>query len=157
MHDLLPEGRSGAGDESAGSDFAGMAKKITWWQAAEILGLSDRSMRRWRERYEEFGYDGLLDRRQARVRRNGCQWRWWSRCTLLPPLHLLITVRLFQHPHLLTSTTTASTDRRGFVATNVELSNEPGAHLSNDDSAGRVQSPGGKVSRIRQIKPDSFR
>jgi transposase len=42
-----------------------MAKKITWWQAAEILGISDRSMRRWRERYEEFGYDGLFDRRQG--------------------------------------------------------------------------------------------
>ena len=40
-----------------------MAKKITWWQAAEIVGISDRSMRRWRERYEEFGYDGLFDRR----------------------------------------------------------------------------------------------
>lgn len=26
------------------------AKKITWWQAAEIIGISDRSMRRWRER-----------------------------------------------------------------------------------------------------------
>src|SRR5438309_773114 len=42
------------------------AKKITWWQAAEIIGLSDRSMRRWRERYEEFGYDGLFDRRQGK-------------------------------------------------------------------------------------------
>ncbi len=30
-----------------------MAKKITWWQAAEIIGISDRHMRRWRERYEE--------------------------------------------------------------------------------------------------------
>jgi transposase len=40
-----------------------MAKKITWYQAAEILGISDRHMRRWRERYEEFGYDGLFDRR----------------------------------------------------------------------------------------------
>src|ERR1700724_2996825 len=40
-----------------------LAKKITWWQAAEIIGISDRHMRRWRERYEEFGYDGLLDRR----------------------------------------------------------------------------------------------
>jgi hypothetical protein len=28
-----------------------MAKKITWWQAAEIIGISDRHMRRWRERY----------------------------------------------------------------------------------------------------------
>src|SRR6202790_95375 len=43
-----------------------IAKKITWWQAAEILGLSDRSMRGWRERYEEFGYDGLFDRRQGK-------------------------------------------------------------------------------------------
>src|SRR5229473_2177161 len=25
-----------------------MAKKITWWQAAEIIGISDRHMRRWR-------------------------------------------------------------------------------------------------------------
>jgi leucine-zipper of insertion element IS481 len=40
-----------------------MAKKITWWQAAEIIGVSERSMRRWRERYAEFGYDGLFDRR----------------------------------------------------------------------------------------------
>ncbi len=39
-----------------------LAKKITWWQAAEIIGISDRSMRRWRQRYEEFGYDGLFDR-----------------------------------------------------------------------------------------------
>src|SRR6202522_383946 len=43
-----------------------MAKKITWWQAAEILGISDRQMRRWRERYEEEGYDGLLDRRRGK-------------------------------------------------------------------------------------------
>ena len=43
-----------------------MAKKITWWQAAEIIGISDRHMRRWRERYEEFGYDGLMDRRRGK-------------------------------------------------------------------------------------------
>ena len=24
-----------------------MGKRISWWQAAEILGISDRSMRRW--------------------------------------------------------------------------------------------------------------
>ena len=39
--------------------------KITWWQAAEIIGISDRQMRRWRKRYEERGYDGLLDRRRG--------------------------------------------------------------------------------------------
>jgi transposase len=42
-----------------------MAKRITWWQAAEILGISDRHMRRWRERYVEEGYNGLLDRRRV--------------------------------------------------------------------------------------------
>ena len=40
-----------------------MAKKITWTQAGEILGLCDRQMRRWKERYMEFGYDGLFDHR----------------------------------------------------------------------------------------------
>ena len=43
-----------------------MAKKITWWQAAEILGISDRHMRRIRERYVEEGYNGLLDRRRGK-------------------------------------------------------------------------------------------
>src|ERR1700746_819687 len=42
-----------------------MARKITWFQAAEILGFTDRHVRRIRERYEEFGYDGLLDRRRG--------------------------------------------------------------------------------------------
>ena len=44
-----------------------MAKKITWLQAAEIIGISDRQMRRWRERYEEFGFRGLFDRRRGQA------------------------------------------------------------------------------------------
>jgi transposase len=43
-----------------------LAKKITWWQAAEIIGISDRQMRRWHERYEEFGFRGLFDRRRGK-------------------------------------------------------------------------------------------
>ncbi len=43
-----------------------MAKKITWWAAAEIIGVSDRTMRRWRERMEEGGYAGLADRRKGK-------------------------------------------------------------------------------------------
>ena len=43
-----------------------MAKKITWWAAAEILGVTDRTMRRWRERLEEDGYSGLADRRKGK-------------------------------------------------------------------------------------------
>jgi transposase len=46
-----------------------MAKKITWWDAAEIIGVCDRTMRRWRERMEEHGYSGLADRRKGKVSR----------------------------------------------------------------------------------------
>src|ERR1039458_1552565 len=41
------------------------AGKIMWWQAAEMIGISDRQLRRWRKRYEDSGYDGLLDRRRG--------------------------------------------------------------------------------------------
>ena len=43
-----------------------MAKKIRWWDAAEIIGVTDRTMRRWRERLEEGGYCGLADRRKGK-------------------------------------------------------------------------------------------
>jgi len=39
-----------------------VAKKITWWQAAEILGISERSMRRWKFGYEKHGLRGLFDK-----------------------------------------------------------------------------------------------
>ena len=44
-----------------------MAKKITWWAAAEIIGVCDRTMRRWRERLETHGYSGLGDRRKGKA------------------------------------------------------------------------------------------
>src|SRR5467141_2074808 len=43
-----------------------MATKITWWAAAEIIGVTDRTMRRWRERLEGDGYAGLGDRRKGK-------------------------------------------------------------------------------------------
>src|SRR6201986_5516009 len=43
-----------------------MAKKITWWEAAEIIGVTDRTMRRWRERMQSDGYSGLVDRRKSK-------------------------------------------------------------------------------------------
>ena len=42
-----------------------MAKRITWWQAAEIIGIGEQQMRRWHRRYEKCGYDGLWDRRRG--------------------------------------------------------------------------------------------
>ena len=44
-----------------------MAKKINWLAAAEILGVSDRTMRRWRIGMEKFGYTGLADRRKGKA------------------------------------------------------------------------------------------
>ena len=43
-----------------------MAGKLQWWQAAEIVGVSGRTMRRWRWRYQQHGYDGLYDRRKGK-------------------------------------------------------------------------------------------
>jgi transposase InsO family protein len=37
--------------------------ELHWFRAAEILGIDARSWRRWRDRYERYGYDGLMDRR----------------------------------------------------------------------------------------------
>jgi transposase len=43
-----------------------MAKKISWMSAAEIAGITDRTMRRIRERYQKFGYTGLFDQRRGK-------------------------------------------------------------------------------------------
>jgi transposase len=43
-----------------------MSGQLSWLQAAEIIGVTPRQMRRWRARYAEHGYDGLLDRRRRR-------------------------------------------------------------------------------------------
>ena len=51
-----------------------MSGRIEWWQAAEILGLSCRSMRRWKERYQQHGYDGLWDRRRQRPSPKRVPW-----------------------------------------------------------------------------------
>src|SRR5438552_5354114 len=43
-----------------------MSGALTWPQAADILGMHPRSLRRWRARQQRVGYDGLLDRRRQR-------------------------------------------------------------------------------------------
>jgi transposase len=40
--------------------------KINWIQAAEILGMSDRQLRRWRNSWNKYGYGGLFDGRTQR-------------------------------------------------------------------------------------------
>ena len=51
-----------------------VAKRISWWTAAEILGVTDRTMRRWRQRLERDGYAGLADRRKGKPSRRRIPW-----------------------------------------------------------------------------------
>ncbi len=43
-----------------------LSGEIHWFRAADILGWSPRTLRRWRERYEVHGYAGLIDKRLLR-------------------------------------------------------------------------------------------
>src|SRR5262245_41704993 len=43
-----------------------MAKQMTWWQAAEILGVSTRTIRRMKRNWKKAGFDGLYDHRHHR-------------------------------------------------------------------------------------------
>jgi len=43
--------------------------QITWIQAAQIIGITDRQMRRLKLRYEHDGVDGVMDQRGGRPRR----------------------------------------------------------------------------------------
>jgi Homeodomain-like domain len=62
-----------------------MAKKITWMEAAEIAGVTDRTMRRIKQRYQEFGYNGLFDQRPESEACIGCRWRQPRKCWRLHP------------------------------------------------------------------------
>ncbi|HLK51388.1 MAG TPA: helix-turn-helix domain-containing protein [Bryobacteraceae bacterium] len=43
-----------------------IAKKITWLDAADIAGVSATTIARMRQKYEEFGYDGLYDQQRRK-------------------------------------------------------------------------------------------
>jgi transposase len=43
-----------------------MSGELSWVQAADMLGMRPRSLRRWRARLQRVGNDGLLDRRRQR-------------------------------------------------------------------------------------------
>ena len=83
-HGRVSGSRGGAGDESPMKVqeviLRTMSGEFAWVQAAEILGLSPRSMRRWRARYEEHGYDGLYDRRTRRPSPQRVPVGPWSQC-----------------------------------------------------------------------------
>ncbi len=39
------------------------SRQIRWTEAADIIGVSYRTMKRWKSRYQEHGYDGIFDQR----------------------------------------------------------------------------------------------
>src|SRR5256885_10576783 len=43
------------------------ASEFSQLEAAELLGVGERTFRRWRQRYEDDGEAGLLDRRAAQI------------------------------------------------------------------------------------------
>ena len=51
-------------DEVYGRTYRGELSQL---EAAEILGMSERTFRRWRDRFEAEGAEGLYDRRLGRV------------------------------------------------------------------------------------------
>ena len=51
-------------DEVYGRTYKGELSQL---EAAEILGMSERTFRRWRDRFEAEGAEGLYDRRLGRV------------------------------------------------------------------------------------------
>ncbi len=59
-------------------------RELTWIQAAEILGCTTRSLRRWKMRYQKFGVHGLVDGR-TRGHRSP---RWIPRGEVEPLLQL---------------------------------------------------------------------
>lgn len=46
-----------------------LSGELTWFAAADILQMTPRNLRRWRERYERWGYNGLVDRRRCPSKR----------------------------------------------------------------------------------------
>ena len=43
------------------------ARNLSQFEAAEILGMHERTFRRWRDRYEDEGLEGLYDRRLGKA------------------------------------------------------------------------------------------
>ena len=62
--DGVRRGRGGAGDEASEVILRALSGEFTWLQAADIIGIDPRSLRRWRARYATGERLALYDRRQ---------------------------------------------------------------------------------------------
>lgn len=66
-----------------------LSGELHWFRAAEILGWSPRTLRRWRERYETHGHSGLIDRRLLRPSKRR-----------VPPLQVELVLRLYRERYV---------------------------------------------------------
>jgi transposase len=62
-----------------------LSGEVHWFRAAEILGWSPRTLRRWRERFETHGTSGLIDRRLLRPSKRR-----------VPPAQVELVLRLYR-------------------------------------------------------------
>ena len=62
-----------------------LSGELHWFRAAEILGWSPRTLRRWRERFETHGHRGLIDRRLLRPSKRR-----------VPPAQVELVLRLYR-------------------------------------------------------------
>ena len=62
-----------------------LSGELHWFQAAEILGWSPRTLRRWRDRFETHGHSGLIDRRLLRPSKRR-----------VPPAQVELVLRLYR-------------------------------------------------------------
>jgi transposase len=62
-----------------------LSGEVHWFRAAEILGWSPRTLRRWRERFETHGHSGLIDRRLLRPSKRR-----------VPPKQVELVLRLYR-------------------------------------------------------------
>jgi transposase len=62
-----------------------LSGELHWFRAADILGWSPRTLRRWRERFETHGRSGLIDRRLLRPSKRR-----------VPPVQVELVLRLYR-------------------------------------------------------------
>jgi len=66
-----------------------LSGEVHWFRAAEILGWSPRTLRRWRERFETHGHSGLIDRRLLRPSKRR-----------VPPTQVELVLRLYRERYM---------------------------------------------------------
>ncbi|MFZ5448515.1 MAG: helix-turn-helix domain-containing protein [Thermodesulfobacteriota bacterium] len=66
-----------------------LGKEIKWIQAADILGVTPRHIRRLRAAYQEQGIGGLYDGRRRQPSKRRAPLNWWKRFCAYTTLSIL--------------------------------------------------------------------